>query len=261
MSFSWKNAYASYLNLDHRSDRLIHMKNELDRVGLNATRTKGQLPTHYDLNDPKVQVMKNRTPGAIGCYMGQLEIMKEAFQQGRSAWVMEDDLVFCSDIKSRLDYIENFLNLQDSWDVLWLGGTVHINPSWWHTGSNRDLPGSNIGRDAERTEDARMLRTYGAFSTHCYIVNKNSIERVMQLLNDVMIESMGIDWSFIKLGAKLKCFMFLPGCVKQMDNMSDIGHGITKFSGFSMLGPYWWQDRVDQFNPDGFNFGEAQIGH
>jgi len=144
---------------------------------------------------------------------------------------------------------------------------VHIGPAWWHTGSNRDLPSSNltpsaeyaIGRDAETTEDLRMIRTYGAFSTHAYIVNLTSIAKVVSMLDGIMHEAMGIDWAFIKLAPQLKCYMMLPGMVKQMDNMSDIGFGITKFSGFSMLGPYWWADKMEDFDPATFDFKEAKI--
>jgi len=257
--FNWRDCYARYINLSHRKDRLAHMINELDRVQLSAERFEAIRTANHQWDAEKYGVMLRRTPGAVGCFESQLAVMKEALAADKSAFVMEDDLVFCSDIKERLDYIETFLNKQESWDVLWLGGTVHINPPWWHTGTNRDLPGSNLGRDAETTEDPRMLRTYGAFSTHAYIVNKDSIEKVNSMLDSIMHEAMGIDWAFIKLAPQLKCFMFLPGCVKQYDAVSDIGFGITKFSGFAMLGPYWWADKMEEFDPATFDFKEAKI--
>lgn len=257
--FLWKDCYARYINLDHRNDRLYHMINELDRVGIVADRFKAIRTIEHEWDINKYGVMLRRTPGAVGCFESQLAVMKEALAAGKSAFVMEDDLIFGTDIKERLDYIEAFLNKQESWDVIWLGGTVHINPPWWHTGTNTDLPGSNLGRDAETTEDPRILRTYGAFSTHAYIVNKDSIEKITSMLDGIMHEAMGIDWAFIKLAPQLKCFMFLPGCVKQMDNMSDIGHGMTVFSGFARLGPYWWADKMEEFDPLTFDFKEAKI--
>src|SRR5687767_14689749 len=101
--------YASFVNLDHRTDRLNHMVRELERVGIQAVRQRGIPWKECDLNNPKHQVMLNRTPGALGCHLSQVEVMKKAFEIGQNAFVMEDDLVFASDFQERLDYIEKFL--------------------------------------------------------------------------------------------------------------------------------------------------------
>lgn len=243
------DCYVSFLNLDHRKDRLTHIKAELDKAGINAERTRGKLPEEFDRNDPRLQVQWNRTPGSIGCMMGQMDIMAEAYRRGKSAVIFEDDAILCSDIDKRLWYFSSYLTKVD-WDVAWLGGTVHINPPYWHTGVNRDLPGCNFGKDADPTDDFRIIKCYGAFSTYAYVVNFEKIPKVILLLESVMHLSMGIDWSFIKLGEQLNTYMFLPGMVRQMDNISDIGQGITRFSGFAALGDYWYQDKMEDFNPN-----------
>lgn len=257
--FQWRDAYASYINLAQRTDRLTHMRNELMRVGLIAHRTPGMLPQEYVGDFMKIQTMYHRTKGAIGCHFSQVKIMGEALAANRDAFVMEDDLVFCSDIQKRLDHIQNFLNSHE-WDVFFLGGTVHVNPPWWHKpGHSPDLQmcDCTLGRDAEQTDDKHILRTYGAFSTHAYIVNKNSIEKILKYFDDNIYLSMGIDWLFIKMQPQLNAFCFVPGCVKQMDNQSNIGAGMTIFSGFASLGAHWWQDDMDNFNPEQYNWAEA----
>ena len=106
------------------------------------------------------------------------------------------------------------------------------------------------------TDDPRIIRTYGCFCTYAYIINKNSLEKIIKLLDENVHLSMGIDWLFILLQPRLKTFAFVPGMVKQMDNQSDIGDGITVFSGFSKLNGteensrYWWQNKMEDFNPD-----------
>jgi len=112
----------------------------------------------------------------------------------------------------------------------------------------------------------RIVRTYGAFSTYAYFVNVNSILKVFDLFDQYLHESIGIDWLFLKLQPQLKCFAFTPGCVKQMDNLSDIGidkNGTpqqTVFSGFSKLNGteensrYWYQERMEDFDPETFNW-------
>jgi len=249
------DCYIGYLNLDSRYDRLLHIQSELERVGLSAERTRGKLPHEFDLLDPKMQVMKNRTAGAIGCHMGQVEIMQKALSEGKHAFVMEDDCIFATDIKERLAMAEEFLQDKD-WTALWGGGTYHANnPAWWHKeGHSPDLPYCNctLGKDAEKTDSKYFVRTYGAFSTHCYIINKNHIQDVLDFLDKNVHLSMGIDWLMIWMQPQVETYAFVPGFAKQLDNMSNIGNGMTIFSGFKMLGEHWFQDKMEDFNYDNF---------
>lgn len=255
--FKFEDCHKMYVNLDHRPDRRNHMKSELSRVGIHAERFPAFKTSEHKWDANKTKVMQNRTPGAIGCHYSQVEVMKISLQNGKSAFVMEDDLIFCDDFHDRMKTIENFLSNND-WDVFWLGATFHVNPAVWHTGKNPDLLGSNIGKDVECTYDPRIMKTYGCWSTYSYIVNVNSIEKVIDLLDKHVHESMGIDWLFIKLGLKLNSYCYVPGCVKQMDNKSDIGKGNTIFSAFSKLGPFWWQKTKDKFDPTTFEWKEAR---
>lgn len=263
--FYWKDCYAGFVNLEHRVDRLQHMTSELNRVGLEAERFKAIDWKKHNWDNNYYGTMLRRTPGAIGCYLSQIGVIKAAFEKGKSAIVFEDDLIFCSDIKERLNYIEDFINAEaKDFDVFWLGGTFHVNPPYWHTGRNPLLPGATIGKDAECTKDKRIMRTYGCFSTHAYIVNINSIPKVLSMLENQIPTSIGIDFSFIRMQPDLKTYSFVPGCVKQMDNMSDIGNGMTVYSGFSRLNgtvensAYWWQDRMEDFDPEKFNWNECK---
>ena len=264
--FSWNDCYAGFVNLEHRKDRLTHMISELVRVGIFAHRFEAIDWRKHNWDANYFGTMLRRTPGAIGCYLSQMEVMKKALELGKSAIVFEDDLIFCNDFKDRINYIENYINTEaPDFDVFWLGGTFHINPPHWHTGRNPLLPGATLGKDAECTSDPRIIKTYGCFSTHAYIVNIKSIEKVLNLLEGQIPTSIGIDYSFIRLQPQLKTFSFVPGCVKQMDNKSDIGSGMTIYSSFSRLNGteensrYWWQREMEDFDPLTFNWAEAKI--
>lgn len=244
--------------MGRRPDRLAHISAELLKAGLIAERTRGKLPDEFDLIDPKLQVMKNRTAGAIGCHYGQVEIMKKALEAGKHAFVMEDDCVFCSDFQQRIKDAEEFLKDKD-WQIFWLGGTYHVStgnsPTWWHRpGHSEDLPQCDceFGVDAIATDDKRFVQTYGAFSTHCYIVNHRFIEPLLEFLEANVHLSMGIDWLMILLQPKINAYAPVPGMVKQMDNQSDIGGGMTIFSGFAMLGSHWFADKAEDFDYDNF---------
>lgn len=253
------NLYSAFVNLDSRHDRLTHMNEQLLKAGIDAVRHRGILPN--EVNDPRTDVMRNRTPGAIGCHMSQVGIMKKALELGKSALVMEDDLIFCSDIQERLEYISNWSENHE-WDVIWLGAAFHI-PGFWHKLGKSGMPpdcSAKLGRDCEVTDDPRMIRTYGAFDTFAYIVNYKSIQKILDLFDQHLHTSIGIDWLFIKLQPQLKCFSFVPGCVKQMDNESNIGTGMTIWSGFLKLNgtfensAYVYKDKMTDFDPTTFSW-------
>lgn len=263
--FKFSECYVGFLNMDHRIDRLNHMTEQLHRTGINAIRHRGKLPLEYDRNDPKLQTMYNRTPGAVACHFGQLDIIQEALRQNKSAVVFEDDCHLCSDWNERVVIIEDFLSNND-FDVFWLGSSFHVNPPYWHKVGRSGMPpdcSAQLGYDAKRTKYDRIIRTYGAFATFAYIVNVNSIQKILNLFDQHIHESIGIDWLFIKLQPQLKTYAFLPGCVRQIDNKSDIGNGMTMWSGFLKLNgtlensAYVYQNKMTDFDPSQFNWAEC----
>lgn len=250
--FGWDKIHAEYCNLDVRVDRNEKMKTELTRIGLQKEITRRRSFPWQELYDSydeaqkeKVNVMFKRTPGAIGCHYSQVAIMEEALRQGKHALVMEDDLVFCDDFPARLKIIYKFLN-QHEWDIFWFGGTYHKEGHWHvsvegkHTHPDLQMCNCNLNRDWEQTLNPHIVRTYGAFSTHAYLVNKDRIQNILERLDRNVHRSMGIDWIMILEQPDMNTFAFDPGCVKQHDNQSNIGNGISVFSGFSRLGPHWF---------------------
>lgn len=259
-----ENLYAGFLNLPHRLDRLERMTAELNRIGLKAVRHEGKLPSAYDLNAPELQVMANRTKGAIGCHFGQVNIIKTAQSIGCHAMVLEDDCHFSEDFNERLAYIDKWTETH-SWDIVWLGSSFHVNPPYWHRIGQSGMPpdcSAQLGKDCETTDDPRMIRTFGAYVTFAYIVNYESIDKILKYLHDFMPQTIGIDFSMIaaaKYAPELKFFSFVPGCVMQIDNMSDIGTGMTMWSGQLKNGPYVFQERMSDFDPETFNWAEAKL--
>jgi predicted O-methyltransferase YrrM/GR25 family glycosyltransferase involved in LPS biosynthesis len=256
--FNKNTIYSAYCNLDSKPDINEHMIAELERVNLEIPIVRQRSYPWKELYDnfsdeekERVNVMFKRTPGAIGCYYSQMEVMREALRQGKHAWVNEDDIAICNDLPSRLKIIFEFLN-QHEWDVFWFGSTFHIEPTWHksvegiHT--HPDMKGicnCILNRDWEETLDSNIVRTYGAFATFSYLVNKNRIEHILGLLERRMSISMGIDWTFIVEQPNLNCFAFNPGCIKQFDHESSIGNGVSRFSGFASLGKHWYSPSMN----------------
>lgn len=247
--FSIEDCYKAYINLSSRTDRNEHMIAELSRVGVSANRLEGVLPNQVPWTDDLTHVMMQRTPGAIGCYYSQLQVMKEALSRGQHCWVMEDDLVYCDDLQDRLKTIEEFLSTHE-WDIMWLGGTYHTEPTWHksengkHTHPDLQMCTCELNKDWEPTDNPNIVRTYGCWCTYSYIVNKDRLAHIIDSLEQNVYRSMGIDWTMILLQPNLHTYVFNPGCVKQMDNQSNIGNGITYFSTFASLGGYWFKDKL-----------------
>ena len=251
---SLSTTYAAYINLDSRPDRNDRIITELRRVNIEMERMSAFAwrPLYDGFSESKkkqVDVMLRRTPGAIGCHYSQVAVMEKALSLNKHAFVNEDDIIFCDDIHERLDIIFDFLNGTD-WDIFWMGGTYHKEPTWHksidgkHTHPDLQNCDCTLNKDWEETDNKNIVRTYGAFSTHSYIVNKKSIKNILWLLEDSVHLSMGIDWIMILQQPKLRTFAFNYGCCKQYDNPSSIGDGVSKFSGFAKLGEHWFKDKL-----------------
>lgn len=252
--FNEDTIYAAYTNLDKRTDRNKRMIEELKRVGIKAERRSSlwweDLYNSYDDEmKNKVGVMYRRTPGAIGCHYSQVAIMEEALRQGKHAWVMEDDLIYSDDLQRRLKIIFKFLNTHE-WDIFWFGGTYHHEPNWHksvegkHTHPDMQLCHCNLNRDWEETMNPHIVRTYGAFSTHSWLVNKDRIKHILELIDRNVHLSMGIDWIMLKEQPNLFTYAFNPGCCKQFDSQSDISNAFAKQSGFKNLGRHWFSEKM-----------------
>lgn len=260
--FNKDTIYGAYCNLDTRTDRNERMIAELKRIDLDIPIVRQRSFPWEELYDKytdeqkqKVDVMKRRTAGAIGCHYSQVAVMEEALRQGKHAWVCEDDLTFASDMPARLKIIFKFLN-QHEWDIFWFGGTYHKENHWHvsvegkHTHPDLQMCTCNLNRDWETTHNKNIVRTYGSFSTHCYLVNKDRIQNVLDRLDRNVHRSMGIDWIMILEQPDMNTFAFEPGCVKQYDSMSNISNGFAVQSGFERLGKHFWADSMDGYITD-----------
>lgn len=258
--FNWKDCYTTYINLDRSTIRNEKMIAELNRVGIKNFNRFNALKNN-DYAGSKLNRMYGNGNGTVGCTISHLTILENCLEMGRNGFIMEDDLVFATDSVKRLDTINEFLS-ENEWDIFFLGGTYHINPSVWHNNGHTHKEMYNcdckLGRDAELTNNKRIIRTYGCWCTYAYIVNVDSIEKILRLTNDKIENTYALDQCWIKIQPELNCFAYLPALAKQYDEISDVQGTFHQFSNFSNLGEYWWQDLEEQFEPSNFNWNEAK---
>ena len=241
----------SCVNLASRPDRREHAEQQFAKHDLTVRRFEALTPENWDGPPEKVARMMARTPGAVGCWMSQTEVIRQGVREGLDLiGVFEDDICLCEDFPKRLEYICS--HFPDPWHVFYLGATFHIPGVWCHHPDCSKW--GSIGRDVLPTSDPRIVRTPGIWSTYGYLVNSQSASEVLDALDDIMPDSDGIDHAFIRLGTRLNTYCFVPGCCWQYDNQSNIGTGITEFSGFKKLGDYVWTDRMEDFDPATFDW-------
>lgn len=253
--FNENTIHSAFCNLDDRPERLQKMLQELNRVGINMERQRSFPWKELWDSDIKYKEMgdfivnKRKTNGALGCWFSQIEVMKKALEQGKHAFITEDDVIFCDDFPARLKIIYEFLN-QREWDTFFFGGTYHKDTTWHKSIEGRhihhELPQChcNLNRDWEPTNNPYINRVFGAFSTHAYMVNKERIPHIIDLMERDMYFSMGIDWWYILRSPELNCFAFDPGCIKQYSSESSIGNGWSN-QDFSGLGAHWFQPTMN----------------
>ncbi len=179
------------------------------------------------------------TPDTVGNWLSHTALI-ESGKPGTVVGILEDDALICSDFLVRIEYIKKFL-ASHVWDIFFLGGTFHADRGQWHP---------EIGKDHELTPTKHIVRLYGAWSNQGYLVNGNSSTKIVSMMKSVMSTSTGSDHALIQIQPHLQCFGFVPGSVFQVDGVSDIGKGITKFSNFLKMGQYVWTNTLKEFDYD-----------
>jgi glycosyl transferase family 25 len=211
---------AFYINLEERIDRKINVENELNKIGITASR----------FNAIKV---KN---GAIGCSMSHLKILEMALENKlEHVLIVEDDIMFLDpDLFKK--QINNFFVLhKNNWDVILLGG-------------NNIPPYEKI--------DDTCVKVSRCQTTTGYLVNKHYINVLVtnikmgltQLIkNPDQHFKFAIDKFWFVLQKTSKWYLIIPLTVVQREDYSDIEKKVTNYQN-NMLD----LDKLGLFSPTKF---------
>lgn len=208
MSFNPKNWRCCYINLDSRPDRRIQAEAEFDRVGIWPERFRGL--THWDGHlFPDFKLPCATKKGELGCAYAHLALIKDHIDRrdNRTLAIFEDDLVFCDDFLARLEYLQKLPPFK--WDMFYLSAFV-------------DIPGYYYDYDQVETNIPHLHRVFGAYTTHAYLLNKETLVDMYEMLKTYSSIESAIDrmWSCIQPHVFAYCF--IPGMVAQRKGMSDI---------------------------------------
>ena len=178
----------------------------------------------YNINFPKAY-----NKGQKGCLLSHYKLLK-THNSDKILGIFEDDVELCEDFLERFKYIEDNFDLD--WDIFFLSSYYHLNDheDRW-----------NISGDFELTNTKYIHRVYGAFTTHSYLVNPKSIDKILKLIDENIADTYAIDHVYCaKIESKLNCYSFTPGMANQRISYSDVDGGSKDPNTFkSIIGDHY----------------------
>jgi len=180
---------AFLINLDYRKDRLELTRLELAKWGIEFER--------YSANTAKI--------GKDGCRLSHIGVLKKSLSENVSPLIIEDDIIISNDYTNSFEYVQSLEKIDD-WDCFFyycdhLHSPVRIN-SWVLLGPT--------------------------FCTHFYIVNKNSISKVLKVLEG---GTRNLDDAFISARKELHIYCASRNLVFQNTGIKSDISGRTRRNG------------------------------
>lgn len=132
---------------------------------------KHQLPYElvYGIDNNQLRLFHPRvrlSTGAVGAFLSHRNVIQNSLQRNEDVFIVEDDIELGYDFKQRLD--ESLAHLPANWDIAFLG---------WFKSKN--------STEVIIEEESKWFKVNRALGMHAYIVNKNSISKVLAQLNKV----------------------------------------------------------------------------
>lgn len=243
---SLENMTSNKIKLDDIDFKCISLKNRNDRrVLINSHLPKFNLRYEFfdaitDNNEYNVNFPTKYNKGQIGCFLSHYKLLK-THNSDKILGILEDDVELCDDFLDRFKYIEDNFNLD--WDMFFLSSYYHLNEHkdrWNHSG------------DFELTDIKYIHRVYGAFTTHAYLVNPKSINKILKLIDEHIADTYAIDHVYCaKIESMLNCYSFTPGMANQRISYSDVDGGNKDPNVFkSILGEHYYVNNLKDFDYD-----------
>ena len=191
-----------YINLEHRTDRLEHIHNELKKIGI-----KGE----------RFNAIKTKS-GAVGCTLSHIKCLELAKERNyEEVFICEDDITFTNP-KLLLENLQKFCDNEDiMWDVLIIGGN--------------NVPPYKQYYDY-------CARVFNCQTTTGYIVKQDFYDTMIKNFKEGLLNLMknpenkreyAIDIYWKKLQMENFWYMITPPTVTQYENFSDIEEKHTNY--------------------------------
>ena len=187
-----KFPYKICINLDRRPERWRDMQRKFDQHGIQSVR---RFPA-VDGDNIKLPANWTHTPGARGCLLSHLEVVREALRIGLpNILIFEDDVVFDEQLNQKFRiYIDE---LPPDWDMLFFGALHREEPI---------MVGENIARIKQ------------AYSTYAYALRDTTFADFIELNRETQRE---LDHNNLILQRRFNCYCFMPNLAWVETDYSD----------------------------------------
>lgn len=179
------------INLDERTDRWEHAKNEFSKLGILDKIERFSAIKHED--------------GRIGIIKSNLEILKIAKHNNYdNVLIFEDDVQFINNTIENLNKAINDLRKIKNWSLFYLGANTHI--------------------PLNKMTDNLYILKY-AYAAHSFCYNKimyNQAIRQFDMTNKITKHDEILDVWLAKIQDKYPCYVVNPIVTTQMPSYSDI---------------------------------------
>ncbi len=178
------------INLERRSDRLIHFAEEMKRIGVTCWQ-------RFDAIDA------GKTRGNDGCSASHRALMDIIVQSGmKTAFVFEDDATLRPQFRDTFNVmVERALNeMPSEFDMLYLGGHYGTDPKGWYS--------------------KHLIRMGQMKTTSSYGVTLESAAKLRDIVPVGTSDS--IDNLYAQFNETARCYITEPRFFVQYDNYSDL---------------------------------------
>lgn len=192
-----------FINLQHRTDRVHHIRNEFKKLGI----------IRYE----RFNAIKTSS-GSIGCTLSHIKCLEIAKERNYPfVFVCEDDITFTNP-SLFLENLDKFQKLNLNWDVLIIGG-------------NTCPPFHNVSNNCVKVFNVQTTTGY-IIKSHYYdrLIN-NFKEGLQMLIREPHNKKMfAIDIYWKSLQQKDNWFMTIPLTVNQYYDYSDIEEKVVDYT-------------------------------
>jgi hypothetical protein len=215
-----------FINLEHRTDRLLHITNEFAKL---------------DISGERINAIK-MSNGAIGCTLSHIKCLELAIERGyERVFICEDDITFL-DVELFKRSITQFTEDKNiRWDVIIIGG-------------NNKPPCRPLAEYYTRVFNCQTTTGYIVQNSYYNTLLQNFKTGLELLLQNPDNSSMyAIDKYWLHIQSRDLWFIITPITVTQYENFSDIEGKITDYTGLMTDINKEWYIKQEQLKYDVIN--------
>ena len=195
-----------YINLEHRTDRLLHINNELSKTNIDKDKIN------------RIEGVYNKSFGILGCAKSHIIVLEKFIESNKdTCLIFEDDFTFTKEQTLINELIDSFFNSIKSYDVLMLSSNILNDQKTEYTFITKII-------------DAQTLSGYSVSKQFAPILLNNFKESVTYLeYYNTKIHNYCFDIYMKQLQPNYNWYCLYPKVGKQIKSYSDIENNIVDY--------------------------------